>query len=53
MILLNWKRKSNLTTQLSNNIKYEEVTSISERLLLINSMLEEKEMRWLQLSELA
>jgi ATP-binding cassette subfamily F protein uup len=45
--------KKNLTEKLSTNISYEEITSVSERLLLINSMLEEKEMRWLQLSEFA
>ena len=45
--------RSKLTQKLSSNISYEEVTSASERLLLINSMLEEKEMRWLELSEFA
>ena len=45
--------RKNLTEKLSTNISYEEVTSVSERLLLINSMLEQKEMRWLELSEFA
>ena len=45
--------RKNLTEKLSSNISYEEITSVSERLLLINSMLEEKEMRWLELSEFA
>ncbi|HEX5153483.1 MAG TPA: ABC-F family ATP-binding cassette domain-containing protein [Parafilimonas sp.] len=45
--------RNNLTEKLSRNIPYEEITSVSERLLLINTMLEEKEMRWLELSELA
>ncbi|MEO8711620.1 MAG: ABC-F family ATP-binding cassette domain-containing protein [Parafilimonas sp.] len=45
--------RKNLSEKLSSNISYEEVTSISERLLVINSMLEEKEMRWLELSEFA
>jgi ATP-binding cassette subfamily F protein uup len=45
--------RNNLTEKLNGNIPYEEITSVSERLLLINSMLEEKEMRWLELSELA
>lgn len=45
--------RKNLTEKLGSNISYEEITSVSERLLLINSMLEEKEMRWLELSELA
>jgi ATP-binding cassette subfamily F protein uup len=44
--------RNNLTEKLSGNIPYEEINSASERLLLINSMLEEKEMRWLELSEL-
>jgi ATP-binding cassette subfamily F protein uup len=43
--------RKNLSEKLSSNISYEEVTSVSERLLLINSMLEQKEMRWLELSE--
>ncbi len=47
------EEKKNLTEKLSNNISYEEITSVSERLLLINSMLEQKEMRWLELSEFA
>jgi len=45
--------RNNLTEKLSRNIPYEEITLVSERLLLINSMLGEKEMRWLELSELA
>jgi ATP-binding cassette subfamily F protein uup len=44
--------RKNLTEKLSGNIPYEEITSVSERLLLISSILEEKEMRWLELSEL-
>jgi ABC transport system ATP-binding/permease protein len=43
--------KRNLTEKLSSNIRYEEITSVSERLRVINSMLEEKEIRWLELSE--
>jgi ABC transport system ATP-binding/permease protein len=43
--------RKNLSEKLSSSISYEEVTSVSERLLLINSMLEEKELRWLELSE--
>jgi len=45
--------RKNLTDKLSSNISYEEITVASERLLVINAMLEEKEMRWLELSELA
>ena len=47
------EERKNLTHKLSSNISYEEITSVSERLLLINSMLEQKEMRWLELSDLA
>lgn len=46
------ERKS-LTEKLSTNISYEEITVASERLLAINTLLEEKEMRWLELSEFA
>jgi ATP-binding cassette subfamily F protein uup len=42
-----------LTEKLSSNISYEEITVVSERLLVINSKLETKEMRWLELSEFA
>ncbi len=45
--------RKKLTAKLSTNIGYEEITAVSERLLVINSMLEAKEMRWLELSELA
>ena len=45
------EERKKLTEKLSSNISYEEITSVSERLLLINSMLEQKEMRWLELSE--
>ena len=41
-----------LTEKLSTNLSYDEVTSVSEKLLSINLMLEKKEMRWLELSEL-
>jgi len=45
--------RKNLTEKLSSNIIYEEITAASERLLVINAMLEEKELRWLELSEFA
>jgi len=45
------EERKKLTEKLSSNVSYEEITSVSERLLLINSMLEQKEMRWLELSE--
>lgn len=41
-----------LTEKMSGNISFEEITTVSERLQQINAMLEEKEMRWLELSEL-
>lgn len=49
---LETERKT-LTEKLSSNINYEEISAISERLLEINFLLDEKEMRWLELSELA
>jgi ATP-binding cassette subfamily F protein uup len=42
-----------LTEKMSSNISFEEITTVSERLQEINAMLEEKEMRWLELSEFA
>ncbi|SFQ49982.1 ABC-F family ATP-binding cassette domain-containing protein [Parafilimonas terrae] len=42
-----------LTEKMSGNISFEEITSVSERLQQINTLLEEKEMRWLELSEFA
>ena len=47
------KERTNLSEKLNTNLNYDEVNSISERLLVINSLLEQKEMRWLELSELA
>ncbi len=49
---LETERKT-LTEKLSSNISYEELSVVSERLLVINSLLEVKEMRWLELSEFA
>lgn len=40
-----------LTEKLGNNISFEEITTVSERLREISALLEEKEMRWLELSE--
>ncbi|MGN6213608.1 ABC-F family ATP-binding cassette domain-containing protein [Parafilimonas sp.] len=40
-----------LTEKMSSNISFEEITTVSERLQQINALLEEKEMRWLELSE--
>ncbi len=47
------EERKKLTEKLSSNISYEEITAVSEKLLLINSMLEQKEMRGLELSELS
>ncbi|MBS1745002.1 MAG: ABC-F family ATP-binding cassette domain-containing protein [Bacteroidetes bacterium] len=52
MPVLETERKT-LTEKLSTDISYEEMASISERLLEINSLLDEKELRWLELSEIA
>ena len=47
------EHEEKIISRISMNLSYDEVTSVSERLLFINSMLEQKEMRWLELSELA
>jgi ABC transport system ATP-binding/permease protein len=44
--------KLNLTTELSNNPPFDKMQIISNRLLQIEHLIEEKEMRWLELSEL-
>lgn len=45
--------KENLTLELgSPNLNYETIDKISKRLIEINNELEQKEMRWLELSEL-
>jgi ATP-binding cassette subfamily F protein uup len=46
------KEKEQLTLQLSTpDINYLQIDEISKRLIAINTSLEEKEMRWLELSE--
>jgi ATP-binding cassette subfamily F protein uup len=52
MPALETERKT-LTEKLSTDISYEEMAAISERLLEINALLDEKELRWLELSEIA
>jgi ABC transport system ATP-binding/permease protein len=44
--------KDNITIKMSDNPPFEELQKMSNRLIEINSLLEEKEMRWLELSEL-
>lgn len=48
------KERKALTSKLSNaGLSYEEVQKISERISTINDLIDEKEMRWLELSELS
>ncbi len=44
--------KKELTTQLENQTDYQEIDRIGKRLTEINDLLDEKEMRWLELDEL-
>jgi ABC transport system ATP-binding/permease protein len=44
--------KIDLTAQLNNNLPYEQLNTVSNRLLTIQQLLDDKEMRWLELSEL-
>ena len=45
------KEKEELEIKMSSNIPYEELQKISARVTEIVSALDEKEMRWLELSE--
>jgi len=48
------KEKAEITEKMSaGNIAYEELDKLSKRITEITNLLEEKEMRWLELSELA
>ncbi|MER3464182.1 MAG: ABC transporter [Chitinophagaceae bacterium] len=48
------KERKALTSKLSNaGLSYEEAQKISERISTINDLIDEKEMRWLELSELS
>jgi ATP-binding cassette subfamily F protein uup len=48
------KEKINLSEQLNSGaLPYEELMKISERIAEISTLLDEKEMRWLELSEIA
>jgi ATP-binding cassette subfamily F protein uup len=45
------KEKAELTEKMSTNLPYEELEAVSKRMIEITTALEEKEMRWLELSE--
>ncbi len=48
------KEKAEITEKMSaGNIAYEELDKLSKRITEVTNLLEEKEMRWLELSELA
>lgn len=44
--------KAELTIKMSSNIPYDELEKVNKRMIEITTALEEKEMRWLELSEL-
>ena len=46
------KEKKELTYQLENQTDYQEIDKIGKRLTEINDLLDEKEMRWLELDEI-
>lgn len=45
--------KAELTEKMSSNIPYDELEKVNKRMIEITTALEEKEMRWLELSELS
>ena len=45
------KEKAELTEKMSSNIPYEELEQVNKRMMEITNLLEEKELRWLELSE--
>ena len=48
------KEKEEITAQMSNpSLPYDDLQKLSNRITEITNLLEEKEMRWLELSELA
>ena len=51
--IFHFSAEKNALLKKERNISFEEITSVSERLQQINTLLEEKEMRWLELSEFA
>lgn len=46
------KERTLITEKLGGNIPFDELQKLSERISIINQLLDEKEMRWLELSEL-
>jgi ATP-binding cassette subfamily F protein uup len=46
------EEKRSVTEKMSGNISYEELQSLSEKMIALTRQLEEKEMRWLELSEM-
>ena len=46
------KEKKELTSQLENQTDYQEIDKIGKRLTEINDLLDEKEMRWLELDDI-
>jgi ATP-binding cassette subfamily F protein uup len=47
------KEKEQLTQRMSQPIPFEELQEVSQQLIALTTALEEKEMRWLELSEMA
>ena len=45
------QEKAELAERMSSNIPYEELEQVNKRMIEITNALEEKEMRWLELSE--
>jgi len=46
------EERKQITEKMSGNISFDEITKLGERMTSIASSLEEKEMRWLELSEM-
>lgn len=47
------QEKAELTEKMSSNIPYEELEKVNKRMIEITNLLDEKELRWLELSEFA
>jgi ATP-binding cassette subfamily F protein uup len=45
------KEKENLETKMSTSLPYSELKNVTDRIATIIAELDEKEMRWLELSE--
>lgn len=46
------KERTAITEKMGGNLAFDELQKLSERINVINELLDEKEMRWLELSEL-